>query len=146
MKIRDVMTPAVRTIAPTATLREAAQLMAETDVGVLPVANEDRLVGMLTDRDIAVRAVAAGFGPDTPVQETMSPEIKYCFEDDDVDDVCANLSDQQLRRLPVVDRDKKLVGIVSLSDLARQGDSDAAAEALEGITQPGGQHSQRPVH
>jgi CBS domain-containing protein len=146
MKIRDVMTPDVRTIAPTATLREAAQLMAETDVGVLPVANDDRLVGMLTDRDIAVRAVAAGRGPDTPVQQTMSPEIKYCFDDEDVDDVCENMSEQQLRRLPVVDREKNLVGIVSLSDLARQADSDAAGEALEGITQPGGQHSQRPIH
>lgn len=146
MKIRDVMTPDVRTIAPDATLREAAQMMAETDVGMLPVANEDRLVGILTDRDIAVRAVAAGRGPDAPVQETMSPEIKYCFEDDDLDEVCENMADQQLRRLPVVDRDKNLVGIVSLSDLARKGDGEAAGEALEGITQPGGQHSQRPIH
>jgi CBS domain-containing protein len=146
MKIRDVMTPDVRTIAPSATIREAAQAMAETDVGVLPVAESDRLVGMLTDRDIVVRAVAAGLSPDANVREAMSPEIKYCFDDDDVDEVCENMADQQLRRLPVVDRDKNLVGIVSLSDLARQGDSDAAGEALEGITQPGGQHSQRPVH
>ncbi|HYD72455.1 MAG TPA: CBS domain-containing protein [Candidatus Binatia bacterium] len=146
MKIRDVMTPDVRTVAPTATIREAAQIMAETDVGALPVADNDRLVGMVTDRDIAVRAVAAGRGADTPVREAMSPEIKYCFEDDDVDDVCENLADQQLRRLPVVDSEKNLVGIVSLSDLARQGDSDAAGEALEGISKPGGQHSQRPVH
>lgn len=120
--------------------------MAETDVGVLPVAESDRLVGMITDRDIAVRAVAAGRGPDTNVRDTMSPEIKYCFEDDDVDEVCENMSDQQLRRLPVVDREKNLVGIVSLADLARESDSDAAGEALEGITRPGGQHSQRPVH
>ena len=146
MKIRDVMTPDVRTVAPTATIREAAQLMAETDVGVLPVADNERLLGILTDRDIAVRAVAAGRDGETPVREAMSPEIKYCFEDDDVSDVCENMADQQLRRLPVVDRDKNLVGIVSLSDLARQGDSEAAGEALEGITQPGGQHSQRPVH
>lgn len=146
MKIRDVMTPDVRTIAPSSTIREAAQTMAETDVGLLPVADNDRLVGILTDRDIAVRAVAAGLAPDTPVSEAMSPEIKYCFEDDDLDDVCANLADQQLRRLPVVDRDKNLVGIVSLADLANRGDSEAAGEALEGITRPGGQHSQRPVH
>ncbi len=146
MKIRDVMTPEVRTIAPSSTIREAAQTMAETDVGLLPVADDDRLVGILTDRDIAVRAVAAGLTPDTPVSEAMSPEIKYCFEDDDVDDVCENLADQQLRRLPVVDRDKNLVGIVSLADLANRGDSEAAGEALEGITRPGGQHSQRPVH
>jgi CBS domain-containing protein len=146
MKIRDVMTSEVRTVAPTATIREAAQLMAETDVGMLPVADNERLVGILTDRDIAVRAVAAGRDGDTPVRETMSPEIKYCFEDDDVSEVCENLADQQLRRLPVVDREKNLVGIVSLSDLARQADSEAAGEALEGITQPGGQHSQRPIH
>jgi CBS domain-containing protein len=146
MKIRDVMTADVRTIAPDATLREAAQLMAETDLGMLPVANQERLVGVLTDRDIAVRAVAAGRGPDALVQETMSPEIKYCFDDDDLDEVCENLADQQLRRLPVVDREKNLVGIVSLSDLARKGGGDAAGEALEGITQPGGQHSQRPIH
>jgi len=146
MKIRDVMTPDVRTIAPSLTIREAAQAMAETDVGVLPVAENDRLVGMLTDRDIVVRAVAAGLNPDTAVRDAMSPEIKYCFDDDEVDEVCENMAEQQLRRLPVVDRDKNLVGIVSLSDLARQGDSEAAGEALEGITQPGGQHSQRPVH
>jgi CBS domain-containing protein len=146
MKIRDLMTPDVRTIAPDASIREAAQMMAETDVGVLPVADSDRLLGMLTDRDIAVRAVAAGRGPDTSVQDAMSPEIKYCYEDDDVDEVCENMADQQLRRLPVVDRDKNLVGIVSLSDFARESDSDSAGEALEGITRPGGQHSQRPVH
>lgn len=143
MKIRDVMTTDVRTISPTATIREAAQTMAEIDAGVLPVANDDRLVGMITDRDIVIRAVAAGLDPDTPVREAMSPEIKYCYEDDDVDDICENMADQQLRRMPVVDRDKNLVGIVSLSDLARQSDSDAAGEALEAITQPGGQHSQR---
>lgn len=146
MKIRDVMTPDVRTIDPSATIREAAQAMAELDVGMLPVAETDRLVGIITDRDIAVRAVAAGRQPDTQVRETMSPHIKYCFEDDEVDEVCANMAEQQLRRLPVVDRDKNLVGIVSLADLARDADSDAAGEALEGITQPGGQHSQRPVH
>lgn len=146
MKIRDVMTPDVRTIAPSASIQEAARIMSETDVGVLPVAESDRLVGMLTDRDIAVRAVAAGLDPNTAVREAMSLEIKYCFEDDDVDAVCENMADQQLRRLPVVDNDKNLVGIVSLADLAEHADSDSTGEALEGITRPGGQHSQRPVH
>lgn len=146
MKIRDVMTSDVRTIEPSATIREAAQAMAEIDAGVLPVADNDRLVGMITDRDIAIRAVAAGRDANTPVREAMSPEIKYCFEDDDVEEICENMADQQLRRLPVVDRDKNLVGIISLSDLAQQSDSDAAGEALEGITRPGGQHSQRPVN
>jgi CBS domain-containing protein len=146
MKIRDVMTSDVRTIAPTASIQDAARLMAETDVGALPVANDERLLGMLTDRDIAVRAVARGLGPDATVREAMSDEIKYCFEDDDVEDVCENLADQQLRRLPVVDADKMLVGIVSLADLAKHGESDSTGEALEGITRPGGQHSQRPIH
>jgi CBS domain-containing protein len=146
MKIRDVMTPDVRTIAPSASIQEAARMMAEQDVGVLPVAESDRLVGMLTDRDIAVRAVAAGMGANSLVREAMSPEIKYCFEDDDVDDVCENLADQQLRRLPVVDSDKNLVGIVSLADLAKHGESDSTGETLEGITRPGGQHSQRPIN
>lgn len=146
MKIRDAMTPNVRTIKPSDTIRDAARLMAEIDAGVLPVAENDRLVGMLTDRDIAVRAVAVGHSPDTQVREAMSPEIKYCFEDDDVDDVCQNMAEQQLRRLPVVDRDKNLVGIVSLADLARRADSEATGEALEGITRPGGQHTQEPIH
>jgi CBS-domain-containing membrane protein len=89
--------------------------------------------------------VAAGLDPTTAVRDAMSGEIRYCFDDDDVQDVCENMADQQVRRLPVVDRDKNLVGIVSLADLAKHGDSDGAGEALEGITRPGGQHSQRPI-
>lgn len=142
MKIRDVMTPDVRTIAPSATIREAAQLMAEIDAGVLPVANEDRLVGMITDRDIAIRAIAAGKGPETTVGETMSSEIKYCYDDEDLDDVCENMSDLQVRRLPVVNRGKRLVGILSLADIAGRGNSVHAGEALEGITRPSGLHNQ----
>jgi CBS domain-containing protein len=137
------MTRDVRTISPSSTLREAARLMADIDAGSLPVAENDRLVGMLTDRDIAVRAVAAGKGPDTTVGEAMSPEVLYCFDDQDVDEVCENMSDQQVRRLPVVNREKKLVGIVSLGDLANAGETDAAGEALEGITRRGGLHTQQ---
>jgi CBS domain-containing protein len=143
MRIHDVMTPDVRTIAPSSTIREAAKLMLDIDAGSLPVAENDRLVGMLTDRDIAVRAIAAGKGPDTTVGEAMSPDILYCYDDQDIDEVCENMSDMQVRRLPVVDRDKKLVGIVSIGDLARRGETDAAGEALEGITRRGGEHSQQ---
>jgi CBS domain-containing protein len=142
MKIRDAMTADVRTVGPEATIREAARLMAETDVGALPVAAGDRLAGMVTDRDIAVRAVAIGKGADTTVGEVMTHEVLYCFEDDEVDDVCENMADMQIRRLPVVNADKRLVGIVSLADVADATRTKMAGEALEGITRPGGRHSQ----
>lgn len=142
MQIKDMMTRDVRTVPPGATLREAARAMAEADVGALPVAGTDRLIGMITDRDIAVRGVAAGKGPDAAVSEVMSPEVLYCFEDDDVNEVCANLAEQQVRRLPVINGEKRLVGIVSLADLASDGAAAKAGEALEGITRPGGERSQ----
>lgn len=142
MKIRDAMTPDVRTVGSEATIREAAHAMAEQDVGVLPVAAGDRLTGMVTDRDIAVRAVAIGKGPDTTVGEVMTHEVLYCFEDDDVADVCENMADMQIRRLPVVNADKRLVGIVSLADIADASRPEVAGEALDGITRPGGRHNQ----
>jgi CBS domain-containing protein len=146
MKIRDAMTRDVRTIAPSDTIRQAAELMADIDAGVLPVAENDRMVGMITDRDIAIRAIGAGKGPDAKTRDVMSPEVKYCYEDDDVEEVCENMADQQIRRLPVVSRDKRLVGIVSLSDLAKRADTEAAGEALEGITRSGGLHTHEPLH
>lgn len=142
MQIREAMTRDVRTVAPSTTIREAARIMADIDAGSLPVAENDRLIGMITDRDIALRAVAAGKGPDSTVGEAMTPELKYCFEDDDIEDVCENMADIQVRRLPVVNRDKRLVGIVSLGDLANRLDTEHASHALEGITRPGGQHNQ----
>ncbi len=143
MKIRDAMTQDVRMIRPDQTIREAAHLMAELDIGALPVEDSDRLVGMITDRDITVRAVAEGLGADTPVRQVMTNEIKYCFDDQTVDEVTRNMAEQRLRRLPVVSRSKRLVGILSLGDLAVDEDAqDEAAEALGGISRPGGQHSQ----
>jgi CBS domain-containing protein len=142
MIIREVMSRDVRTVAPETTVREAARLMAEADIGALPVAAGDRLAGMVTDRDIAVRGIAIGKGPDTTVGEVMTHEVMYCHEDEDVSDVCANMADIQVRRLPVVDADKRLVGIVSLADIALVSQANEAAEALEGITRPGGEHSQ----
>jgi CBS domain-containing protein len=142
MKVREVMTRDVRLIEPTQTIREAARLMAELDTGIMPVREGDRLVGMITDRDIAVRAVAQGRGPDTSVRDVMTDDVKYCYEDDDTDDVARNMADIQVRRLPVLTRDKRLVGIVSLGDMAMSNGSGPVGEAVAGISQPGGQHSQ----
>jgi CBS domain-containing protein len=137
------MTRDVRLVKPDQPISEAAKLMAELDIGALPVEENDRLVGMITDRDIAVRAVAAGRGPDTAVSEIMSREIKYCFEDQSVEEVTQNMGELRIRRLPVLTRDKRLIGILSLGDLAiDEGARDEAGEALGGISRPGGQHSQ----
>lgn len=141
MKISECMTRDVQLADPDDTIAHAARLMARLDAGVLPVSSNDRLVGMITDRDIAIRAVAEGKGPDAKVSEVMNAEVKYCFDDQEVDDVLSNMGDLQLRRLPVLNHEKRLVGIVSLGDLA---DSHArpAGEALSGISRPGGRHSQ----
>jgi CBS domain-containing protein len=143
MKVQDTMTTDVCVALSGQPISAAAELMAKLDCGVLPVGDNDRLVGMITDRDIAVRAVANGMGPDTPVREVMSAEVCYCFADQDLDEVCANMADQKIRRLPVIDRDKRLVGIVSLGDIARaDGHNRGTAQALSGICAPGGHHSQ----
>jgi CBS domain-containing protein len=98
---------------------------------------------MITDRDIAVRAVALGHGPDTPVRDVMSRDIKYCYEDQSIDEVTQNMGELRIRRLPVLTREKRLIGILSLGDLAiDEGARDEAGEALGGISRPGGQHSQ----
>jgi CBS domain-containing protein len=147
MKVSDCMTRDVRVAAPNQSLREAAALMAELDVGVLPVGENDRLIGMITDRDIAIRGIACGKGPDTPVHEVMTDSVKYCFVDQSLEEVSRNMGDIQVRRLPVVDREKRLVGIISLSDIAcGDGSIDEAGEALRDISQPGGEHSQTAPH
>jgi CBS domain-containing protein len=142
MRVAEVMTRNVRLIEPNQTIRDAARLMAEMDAGIMPVREGDRLVGMITDRDIAVRAVAQGRGPDTPVREVMTDEVKYCFEDEDTAAVERNMAEIQVRRLPVLTRDKRLVGILSLSDLAMSDKAAKVGAAVAGISQPGGQHSQ----
>lgn len=144
MKVSDCMTRNVRTVSPTQTIQEAAQMMAEMDTGVLPVGENDRLVGMITDRDIAVRAVCAGKGPETPVRDAMSAEVRYCFEDEETEHVARNMGDLQVRRLPVMNREKRLVGIVTLGDIAshRRTDSEQVGEALGSISRAGGAHSQ----
>jgi CBS domain-containing protein len=132
------MTRDVLVASPEQTIREAAQLMAELDAGALPVGTDDRLVGMVTDRDIAVRGVAKGKSPDTPVREVMTDDVKYCFEDEEVELVARNMADVQLRRLPVVNRDKRLVGIIAIADLAANEDARVVGEAVSGISEPTG--------
>ncbi|MEX0590059.1 MAG: CBS domain-containing protein [Xanthobacteraceae bacterium] len=141
MKVGTAMTKDVRIASPSQSIRDAARTMAELDVGSLPVGENDRLVGMITDRDIAVRAVALDLDPDTPVRKVMSAEVKYCFEDEEVDEVAENMGEIKVRRLPVLDRKKRLVGIVSLGDVARADDGSAGL-AIREISEPGGEHSQ----
>jgi CBS domain-containing protein len=141
MNVSDVMTREVQVTTPEMSIRDAAQLMARIDAGTVPVGTDNKLVGILTDRDIAVRAVAKGLGPDTPVREIMSAEVKYCFDDQSVEEVARNMADIQVRRLPVVNRDKRLVGILSLGDLAVRSNC-STNDALRGISTPGGEHSQ----
>ncbi|HEX2888395.1 CBS domain-containing protein, partial [Vineibacter terrae] len=142
MKVRDAMTPNVHVLGPDQTIAEAARVMADIDAGAVPVGEKDRLVGMLTDRDIAVRAVAARKSPDTRIREVMSREVRYCFEDEDIEHIVENMGDIQVRRLPVMNRQKRLVGIVSLGDIALTHVPEIAGHGLSGISEPGGQHTQ----
>jgi CBS domain-containing protein len=142
MKVSEVMTRDVQTIQPDQTAREAASFMLNADAGSIPVTDGGRLIGMITDRDIAVRGVAKGNGPDTPVRELMTDDLVVVRIDDDVEEAAAKMSDAQVRRLPVIDQDERLCGIVSLGDLSREADTECASEALEGVTQPGGEHRQ----
>jgi len=144
MKVRDVMTHGVKCISPDATLQEAAQEMRDRDIGNLPVCGKnDRLVGMLTDRDIAIRGVAEGQDPWTAhVEDVMTKKITYCFEDQDVSEAAQIMQDNQIRRLPVLSRDKGLAGIVSLGDLAvKTGDTKLCGATLEEVSEPAFAHS-----
>jgi CBS domain-containing protein len=142
MRVSEAMTREVRVANPGQSIREVAKIMAEIDAGAMPVGDNDRLVGMITDRDIAIRAVAQGKGPDTPVRDVMTTEqVLYCYEDEELDHVAKNMSEQQVRRLPVVNREKRLVGIVSLGNLAQK-EGRAANKAVKGVTKPGGSHQQ----
>jgi CBS domain-containing protein len=140
MQIRNVMTRNPQLINPDDTIQHAARLMAECDCGILPVSEGDHLIGMISDRDIAIRGIGNGKGPHSKVRDAMTREVKYCFEDEDAAHVAKNMADLQVRRLPVMNRDKRLVGIVSLSDLARK--EPDMGKALAEIAQPGDQHNQ----
>jgi CBS domain-containing protein len=143
MKISEIMTPNPEVITPEQPIQQAARLMLDGDTGALPVGDGDRLIGMVTDRDIAVRAVAEGRGPDTPVREVMSEKLLFAWDDQEVEDVAIQMSDAQVRRMPILSRQgERLVGIVSIGDIATQGDGDAAEAALSGVSEPGGEHNQ----
>lgn len=142
MQVSEAMSSDVKIANPNQSVRDAARLMAEIDAGILPVGENDKLVGVITDRDIAIRAVGADKGPATPIREIMSEDVKYCFEDDDLDDIAQNMADIKVRRLPVLNREKRLVGILSLGDIALTDGPRNAGNALCGISEPGGEHSQ----
>jgi CBS domain-containing protein len=143
MNVNSCMSTDVRITSPTETIRDAARAMKDLDAGVLPVGENDRLVGMITDRDIAVRAIAEGKGPDTRVKDVMSQEVLYCYDDESLDDVARQMRELQVRRMVVLNRDKRLIGIISLGDIARtEEDPRRTASALSGVCEPGGQHSQ----
>jgi len=138
MRVSEVMTRSPECIRPTATVHEAAGRMKTLDVGSLPVCDNDQLIGLITDRDIALRSVAEGQDPRSdPVRDTMTPGIVYCFEDQDASEAAKLMSEKQIRRLPVLDRNKRLVGIVSLGDLAVEArDEKIAGDALKDISEP----------
>jgi CBS domain-containing protein len=142
MKVSEVMTRDVQIASPDETLKHAAEMMAAIDAGILPVGENDHLVGMITDRDIAIRGIAKGKGPSARIGEVMTQEVKYCFDDQDVDEVTKNMGDIQVRRLPVVDRNKRLVGILSLGDVAFEADGKGMGQTLSKISRPGGAHCQ----
>jgi len=139
MKVNEIITHDPQVIRPETALIEAAQKMKSLDIGMLPVCDGDRLVGVITDRDITVRGVAQGYDPKTArVQEVMTPEVIYCFDDEDVKEAAKKMEEKQVRRLPVLNREKRLVGIVSLGDLAvRTGKEKLAGEVLERVSKPG---------
>lgn len=139
MRVSEAMTRHVHLANPDQSIRDVAAIMAECDLGSLPVGENDRLVGMITDRDIAIRAVANGKSPNaTTVREVMSHDVKYCFDDAELSDVARNMGDIQLHRLPVVDHDKHLVGILALADIANCEGSEVAGDAVCGLSVPRG--------
>lgn len=141
MNVANCMSEDVLLCTPSTSIKDAAQKMKEADAGFIPVGENDRLVGMITDRDIAIRAVAEGKGCQTPVREVMTTEVEYCFEDEDIAEAAAKMGDLRVRRLPVLNRDKRLVGVISIGDIAK-GDAASGQIALEQVTTPGGQHRQ----
>lgn len=135
MQVSDVMTPSVHYAHPEQTLREIAIFMAELDVGVLPVGEKDRLVGMITDRDIVIRGIAEGLDASAKVKDVMTRDVKYCYDDEKIAHVAHNMGEIQVRRLPVMNRDKRLVGIISLGDIALESEAEVAGEAITRISE-----------
>ena len=142
MKVSDAMTPDVQLCTPDDTIKDAAQAMAALGIGLLPVTDNERLVGMISDRDIAIRGVGMGRGPEARVGDVMTAEVKYCYDDQDLDEVSAKMGHIQVRRLPVLNRSKQLVGIIALGDIALMQGGNGTGAALSRISRPGGQHAQ----
>ena len=141
MKVSEAMNRGAHIINAGDTIEKAAQVMVEEDVGFLPVAEDDRLVGMITDRDIVTRCIAQGKDGGGHVREAMTRDVKYCFEDDDLDEAVENMAEIQVRRVPVMNRQKRLVGVLSLADAARCHSPDTVGIAFSGVVAPGGEHA-----
>ncbi|WP_448204222.1 CBS domain-containing protein [Azospirillum sp. sgz302134] len=139
MQIRDIMTREVKLVNPNTPLQEAARMMRDADTGFLPVGENDRLVGTLTDRDIAIRAVAEGKDvKSAKVSDAMTPDLAYAFEDQDSSEAAQIMAEKQIRRLPILNRDKRLVGVVALGDLAtKTGDDDVVGQTVQDVSEPG---------
>ena len=142
MRVAEVMSRNVHLANPNDSLQDVAKRMVSDDIGFMPVGENDCLVGTITDRDIVARAVAQGRDGKTKVREVMSSELRFCYDDEDMDHVIQSFGNLQLRRLPVINREKRLVGVVSLADAARKADPAGAGAGLSEIAAPGGRHSQ----
>lgn len=146
MDIQDIMSRSIKVAGLNASVSETAQLMADTDLGFLPVVDADKLVGVITDRDIVTRAVAGGLASRCFVSDIMTSPVETCAADDTVETVVRKMGDQQLRRMPVVDASGKIVGVVALADLSRREHANFATAVLKKVTQQGGEHNQRAFH
>ena len=145
MQVSQILTREVETIRPDTTVREAAERMRSMDVGSLPVCDGRNLLGMVTDRDITIRITAEGRdAATTPVKAAMTPDVSFVFEDQDVQDAARIMREQQIRRLPVLSRDKQLVGIVALGDIAQTGNDRLSGDALGQISEPAHGRAQNP--
>ncbi|MFN3585133.1 CBS domain-containing protein [Phenylobacterium sp.] len=136
MRINEIMSRDVERASPRDTIQEVARKMRDIDSGVIPVCDGDKVQGMVTDRDIVLRAVSEGRSFATPVSEVMTSDVEYCYEDDDITAAADKMAELQVRRLAVLDRDRRLVGIVSLGDIAQQGKDKTTGQALEEISEP----------
>jgi CBS domain-containing protein len=146
MKVQDIMSSSVHSVQAEDSIAQAARRMADDDVGFLPVLDVSKLVGVVTDRDIAVRAVAAGIDPAAEVRRVMSTDVTSCSESDSIEDVLETMSSEQIRRLPVCNSGKEVIGILALADAAqRDPDKSEVADTLAEICEPSGLHSQSPV-
>jgi CBS domain-containing protein len=141
MKVSEVMCRDAQLIDANDTVQRAAEIMAQEGLGFLPVQEDDRLVGMITDRDIVIRCIAQGKDGNARVRDAMTRDVKYCFQQDDLDDVMENMAEIQVRRLPVLSEDKRLVGVISLADAARMHTPDTVGIAFSGVVTPGGYHA-----